>query len=523
MAIWDTSMRTGRRLGDTDARSLGWPVALLLVAILYLAVLVVYRNTALSLFEIWMSSNLYGHGPLVLPTAIFLMWLRRRRLAALAAHCSLTGVALVALSALIWLAGEAASINLLRHLGLVAMLPALFAAILGARIARANIFPLAYLLFAVPVGGELIPILQEFTGVAVATILVLTGVPAFLEANFLVIPDGRFEIAEACAGARFLIASVAVAVFGSDILFRSAYKRVLFIAGAVAIAIIGNALRAYLIVVVADWRGLEAGIAFDHVTFGLAFLGVILALLFALGLLFRDRDAIEACTPRRAKLRHGQLQPMRRKTAGVAAGALLFGLAPNVFLYASEPSEAPAAAVVRPAINSDVWRPATAAAPEWHPVIAGADAELTQTYTSSAGAIDLHVTYFAFQRQGGEAVNEAHRYAGAPPWRETARTQAAFTLAGQTLRLPCATITDGAAQRLACHFFWVDGVATGTAATAKWRQLLEPFRLASQPAAVIGFSMLADPDGTIDLQLAEDLFGALSPIAAWFGYDAPIR
>ena len=75
---------------------------------------------------------------------------------------------------------------------------------------RRILFPLAYLLFAVPLGDFLVGPLQDVTAVFTVWALQLTGIPVYLEGRFFYIPTGAFEVAEACSGIRYLIASLAL-------------------------------------------------------------------------------------------------------------------------------------------------------------------------------------------------------------------------------------------------------------------------------------------------------------------------
>ena len=69
-------------------------------------------------------------------------------------------------------------------------------------------FPLAYFIFAVPIGEFLIPLLQHFTAAFVVKALQATGVPVLWEGLFFYLPDGAFEVAKAWGGVRYIIPSL---------------------------------------------------------------------------------------------------------------------------------------------------------------------------------------------------------------------------------------------------------------------------------------------------------------------------
>ena len=60
-----------------------------------------------------------------------------------------------------------------------------------------------------PFGAFLTPKLQDITTVFMRHGLDLLRIPAYIDGYTIEIPEGTFYIAEACAGLRFLIASIA--------------------------------------------------------------------------------------------------------------------------------------------------------------------------------------------------------------------------------------------------------------------------------------------------------------------------
>ena len=55
---------------------------------------------------------------------------------------------------------------------------------------------------------------------------------------------------------------------------------------------------------------------------------------------------------------------------------------------------------------------------DWHPVVAGADAEAIARYTNGLQKVDLYIGYFDHQRQGAELINAQNDMAG-PRWTST--------------------------------------------------------------------------------------------------------
>ena len=166
----------------------------------------------------------------------------------------------------------------------------LFLSVLGPRTWRQSSTPLLYLFFLIPSGGFLTPALQSFTAQFIKVGLDLFGIVNFADNMVIQIPEGTFYVAEACAGLRFLVASLAFGVLYSCVMYRSIKPRLIFIALSIIVPIIANGLRALGIVLAAHVIGSADAAAADHVLYGWLFFSIVTLLLILIGALFRDRS-----------------------------------------------------------------------------------------------------------------------------------------------------------------------------------------------------------------------------------------
>ena len=72
--------------------------------------------------------------------------------------------------------------------------------------------------------------------------------PAFIDGYTIEIPEGTFYVAEACAGLRFLIASIAFGCLYALLMYRSPVRRGVFILVSIVVPVIANGFRALGIV-----------------------------------------------------------------------------------------------------------------------------------------------------------------------------------------------------------------------------------------------------------------------------------
>ncbi len=238
----------------------------------------------------WIDSTAYNHCFLVIPIAGYLIWDRRHTLHGLNAN-PIPRVALAAIPlGIIWLAAERLGIMEGRQLAVISMVEVLFLAMLGWRLWYAMLGPLLYLYFLVPFGEFLTPQLQDVTAWFIRHGVDILGIPAYIDGYIIEIPEGTFFVAEACAGLRFLIASIAFGVLYALMMYRSPLRRTLFIIASIIMPIIANGFRALGIVGLGHILGSAEAAAADHVLYGWIFFSIVILLLIVIGLPFRQDE-----------------------------------------------------------------------------------------------------------------------------------------------------------------------------------------------------------------------------------------
>jgi exosortase len=141
----------------------GWRTHLTALAIAACAILLLFFRDAADLVSVWMRSQTFNHCALIPPIIGWLAWQRWPELRQIEPRAWAPGLLLVGLGAAAWLLGDAGSVALARHAGLVLMLQGLVVACLGKQASRGLAFPIFYALFLIPAGEELVPPLQTVT------------------------------------------------------------------------------------------------------------------------------------------------------------------------------------------------------------------------------------------------------------------------------------------------------------------------------------------------------------------------
>lgn len=373
--------------------------ALVAVSMLLLAL---FRSDVAALTHIWWTSTTFGHCLFIAPVLGWLVWQRRVGLAGLVPVAWAPGLVIVALGGLGWLLGEAGGVALARHLGIVLMLQGAVVTLLGLNVARALLFPLGYAVFLVPFGEGLEGPLQSATVAMTMPLLHLFGVPAQVDGVLIRIPNGYFEVAEACSGAKFVIAMVAYGTLVANVCFVSWRRRLVFMVVSVIVPVLANGLRAFGTIYAAYWTSVERATGFDHIVYGWLFFGAVMAATLAIGWRWFDR-APDAPPFDPATL---QAVPRWRLDLPVAAALLLATAAAFPAWAAAIAGRAQVlpAQIALPEVPG--WRrTATSTRAPWSPNYPGADHFLLGRYVDAGGdTVDLAIAVYGSQHEGKELV-----------------------------------------------------------------------------------------------------------------------
>ena len=472
----------------------GWKRPLAQLALAWFALVAVFFRDWADMALQWWDSSTYNHVllvPLILAWLVSQRWPQLRRLTPQGWWPALLPFAG---GALLWVLGDFSGFSLARQLGVVVLAQSLVPLLLGPRIATGLLFPLAYMLFLVPFGDELIPTLQQITARLAMLLLRIAGGPAVLDGVFITTPAGYFEVAAACSGVKFLIAMIAYGTLVSNVCFRAWPRRAAFMALSLLIPVLANGVRAWGTIWLAGVFGIEFAAGFDHVFYGWVFFALVMALAMAAGWRFFDRPvddpfidaaALEASPwlTRLASARIGNLKAL----AAVAAilGAVLAWSAAASRIEAPLPPR-----IALPDVPG--WRRVDIAQEaRWQPLHTGADHRLFGRYADSAGhVVDISFALYAGQSEGREAGGFGQ---GALPlgseWAWEGAGPAFADAHADLLQAP------GPVHRLAVTRYRTGEVLTGSNARLKLANIVDRLLLRARPTAVLILSSERDVSG----------------------------
>jgi len=246
-----------------------------------------YAPLLAGLVRQWSTDQDMSHGFFILPVVAFVVWKRRKELAAIKPAVNWWGFSVAILGAVQMLLGTlAAQVFLARTAFLVSLIGAvLFLG--GTRAIKTLAFPLFLLLFLFPIPAIVyarvtLP-LQIFASATAETVLNWIGIPVLRDGNILELPHQRLSVEEACSGIRSLLSLSFLSLIYAYFFDQRVAMRWVLLAATVPIAIAANAARVTLMGVLSEYR---AGLAYGvfHLFEGWVLFAVALSLIVTLHL-----------------------------------------------------------------------------------------------------------------------------------------------------------------------------------------------------------------------------------------------
>ena len=371
----------------------GWGLVAL-IATYCIAVGLLFFDTVASMVDIWLRSDTFAHGVLIIPISLWLVWRQRAELADAVARPQPWVLLLTAGGGLVWLLAQMMDVNVIRQLAFIGILITGIWAVLGTALAWRLAFPLGFLFLAVPMGEGLIQPMVEFTADSAAALVRATGIPLYREGRLLHLPSGSWQVVEGCSGVRYIIASYTLGLLYAYLTYQSLWRRSLFVVVSILMPIAANSLRAFMIIMIGHFSGMELATGVDHLIYGWVFFGFVMLLMFWVGSFWREDEVPRPVAPASAANTagaQGGWAPLVVLGLALAASALGPILAQALVRSADTGQVAD---LPRPLLPQSDWQPAPDPGWSWAPNQPGADRELEQYYKSGEVTVGLFLRQY---------------------------------------------------------------------------------------------------------------------------------
>ncbi len=273
------------RSQNNDIATQGANTALIWLAGLLLVVL--FAPTIAWLFDRWTMGVWHnGHSILIACVVIYLIWSELKKHKQDILDATPWGFAVLVPALFLHMLDAGMHTQLLSAIAFFISLPGLSLLFLGAERTKVILFPLAMLIFTLPIPlafTESIHLaLRQIATDSTGWLLNFFGVPNFTTGTLIEIPNGSLRVADACSGFSTLYATITIAIL-TAYLCPSIIRRIAVLGIAIPLAIGVNIVRVFILTMLVHWVGLDVLATAAHEISGLLTFVVALPVIFWLG------------------------------------------------------------------------------------------------------------------------------------------------------------------------------------------------------------------------------------------------
>ena len=383
-----------------------WKKTILGIFAVSILSIVIFFDTWKSIVEIWIRSETFTHGFIIVPISIWLIWSQQDKYRNLRPTFSMLALVFIFANGFLWLISDLIHVLVFKQFAAVGILIGSVWALLGNRVAWEMIFPLSFLYFMVPVGEVLIPPLMEFTATFTVFLLRLTGLSVYREGLFFTLTSGHWSVVEGCSGLRYLIASITLGLVYAYITYTHLWKRLIFVLLSFLVPVIANGFRAYMIVMIAHLSDMKLATGVDHLIYGGIFFGFVMLVLFFIGSFWKD-PAPDEPTRSNTLSRDSKIKPNQ---IHILLILLLIGITSSIWPLGSAWLQSKQSLGTDlhknfAALQTVEWKPADNPNWGWQPKFHGIVNEALNFYQNGQNTIGIYQASFGNESQGAELVN----------------------------------------------------------------------------------------------------------------------
>jgi exosortase len=369
-------------------------------------VALLYWPSALELHRLWTDwgGETYTHGYLILFLSLWLIVRDRERLAVTPVRPEPLALIPLALMSVAWVWFWRAAIQELQLLLLPLILFTALYAAFGLRMARAAAFPIGILYFAMPLWGDINGIVQALSAKVTGVLISTTGIPAYMDGDFVRLPGGSIEIARSCSGLHELIVGLALAAIYGKLSGEPWRRRLRWLGLMGALSLMVNWVRIFTVVIAAYETNMRSSLVKHHYWLG----WWLFAFVFAAFLWWTGRPA----TANRARSAHED-RDVSAPSTGSATGSARITL--TLAVLAAMPalaygmdlanSRAGMAVTIQWPTAPTRWSGPTTDVGEWRPHYVASSGESLTRYTDPAGEpVEAFAVAYRVQTQSAKLL-----------------------------------------------------------------------------------------------------------------------
>lgn len=239
-----------------------------------------------TLVKEWFQHSDNSHAFLVPLISVYLLWQKKTALKATPIKSSVIGAALFIFSLAIYGLSYGGGLAFPARVAMISSLFGLLWFCLGNSSARLFAFPVAFLLFMIPVPYSIMSLvsmpLQLLVTTVSADLIGRCSIPVYREGNMLYFMQTQLEVADACSGIRSIMSLSMLALLLSYLTRPGWWRKALLLTSAIPIAMLANIGRVSGTGILAHFYGDKVARGFMHDFSGLIVFFFGFAFLFGL-------------------------------------------------------------------------------------------------------------------------------------------------------------------------------------------------------------------------------------------------
>lgn len=438
----------------------------------------IFYDSLQSAASVWIVNDTFNHCFFVLPAVLYALWRQRGAILQQPPAYSVLGLLGVLAALVVYALGKAAYAELLQHLAIFGLIPAVALYLFGWRVIAIIWAPLAFILFSVPMGEEFFPQFQDITADMAVALLKVIGIPVYRDGLYISVANGNFVVAEACSGIRFFIACVVIGCAYAYLNFISKWRAFAFVVFSIVMPVVANGFRAFGIILIGHLTEMEHAAGADHLIYGWFFFAVVIVFLVMVGYWFSDGQ--RQWQSEVVNVHEGW--HLRRPSLLLMASALPFVLALGVKIVVSQQQSHTFDMVERglqPVSEQQVELE------PWTPRYIHADAY--RVGYDAANGVHLYQAIYFLNVEGRELISSFQRLFERRRWTLKAEYVQEVPEVG-TITISHLTSISGH-QRLMAHWFVVPGRIDSRASVIKLQQAINTLSFRSSGGAMVAVSM----------------------------------
>ena len=226
----------------------------------------------------------YSHGYLVPFVSAYLIWLKRKKLAAIQPEGSFWGLFLVIIGLFVHIVGYFLKINFVSYASGFLVIFGITLFLGGWKVIKVLLFPLLFLIFMIPlpkvvvlgIAFEMKLLASEIS----SWLVTMMGVETSVSGSRIFYPGGFLLVGDPCSGLRSLISFLALGTLIVELTSGNAWKKGILFLSVIPIAILSNVVRIVVLTLASYIYGSQVVDGFFHdfmgiMVFVIGFVGLV--------------------------------------------------------------------------------------------------------------------------------------------------------------------------------------------------------------------------------------------------------